>query len=826
MKKSIILMLTLVGAPALVSNTLADTPNPAVHNIVWDTTGVDSRDSMPLGNGDIGLNVWTEPNGDVVFYISKTDAWAHPIEKEMGLLKVGRVRLKLKPDVQLVHQTLQLRDGAVEIQAGARMTRLWVDANHPVVRVETSGTKPFTMQAVLEPMRPVADQGLPADTILEEQKDRVAWFFRNGDGAVPQLKHLTFGAILSGSGMTKLDRTTLHTKEPVLKAEISIHPLTTQSNTSEEWLAAAEQSASTAGDGDWAAHREWWRKFWDRSWICTNRAAKASLIPPNPHPLRSGEDQSGGNRFSGEIRNVQIPKDLTGSLALEAEVKPAPDGTGRIFDKLTPGQPNGFLLDLQPGNNLRLIVGSAQQTAKDVLPANEWSKVQVKVDAKGWQVLVNGKSVLSLPSQPGATDLGHMYALQRFVSACAGRGTYPIKFNGSIFTMDWHRQVKVDGVETTRVMSADARIWGGQYWFQNTRAMYWPMLQSGDFEMMLPLFRMYQGQLENNARLVRDYYGHDGAYFAETKPFWGGLDKVGPNDAPYFTKHYYTPILELSAMMLDYFAYTGDEKFAAQSLLPVAQAGLTFYDQHFKRANGKLVIEPANAVETYWKVRNPTPDLAGLRWVLRGMLALPENLTTPDQRARWQSLASALPELPVGNKNGTKVLLPAEAFDQPRNAENPELYAIYPFRLFGLGKDQLDLARTSFSNRRVKNNFCWHQDGIQAALVGDVEAAYRNVIAVLSRKEPQCRFPVFWEMGYDYVPDQDNGGNGLNALQLMLLQAEGDAIRLLPAWPKDQDVHFKLHAPRNTTVECVYQAGEIRKLVVTPASRSQDVIHP
>jgi len=60
----------------------------------------------------------------------------------------------------------------------------------------------------------------------------------------------------------------------------------------------------------------------------------------------------------------------------------------------------------------------------------------------------------------------------------------------------------------------------------------------------------------------------------------------------------------------------------------------------------------------------------------------------------------------------------------------------------------------------------------------------------------------------------------------MLLQADGDKIRLLPAWPKDGDVSFKLHAPKNTTVECVYRKGRIESLKVTPEARRKDVIMP
>ena len=45
------------------------------YHVIWDTPGKDPSDSMPTGNGDIGLNVWTDPAGDVLVYLGKTDSW-------------------------------------------------------------------------------------------------------------------------------------------------------------------------------------------------------------------------------------------------------------------------------------------------------------------------------------------------------------------------------------------------------------------------------------------------------------------------------------------------------------------------------------------------------------------------------------------------------------------------------------------------------------------------------------------------------------------------------------------------------------------------------
>lgn len=61
-------------------------------------------------------------------------------------------------------------------------------------------------------------------------------------------------------------------------------------------------------------------------------------------------------------------------------------------------------------------------------------------------------------------------------------------------------------------------------------------------------------------------------------------------------------------------------------------------------------------------------------------------------------------------------------------------------------------------------------------------------------------------------------------LQEMLMQTSENEIRLLPAWPEDWDVDFRLHAPENTIVEGSVRNGEIQDLNVTPEQRLADVI--
>jgi len=79
--------------------------------------------------------------------------------------------------------------------------------------------------------------------------------------------------------------------------------------------------------------------------------------------------------------------------------------------------------------------------------------------------------------------------------------------------------------------------------------------------------------------------------------------------------------------------------------------------------------------------------------------------------------------------------------------------------------------------------------------------------------------------GCDSIPDPNHGVNILTTLQAMLLQADGSRIYVLPAWPGNWDVAFKLHAPSNTTVEGVVKADKLENLKVTPEARAKDVVN-
>jgi len=419
------------------------------------------------------------------------------------------------------------------------------------------------------------------------------------------------------------------------------------------------------------------------------------------------------------------------------------------------------------------------------------------------------------------------YALQRFINASNGRGRYPIKFNGSIFTVPYG----------DRPGDGDYRQWGPGYWWQNTRLPYYSMCASGDFEQMEPLFRMYGRDLMPLFKYrTRLYLAHDGAFIPECIYFWGDVFTETYGWKPFaertdklqeggWHKWEWVSGLELVTLMLDRYEYTLDGKFLKETALPTAAEILTFFDRHYRTDEaGKLLMHPSQACETWWECTNPMPELSGLHSVTERLLSLPEKATKKTDRAFWAALKKKLPDLPTREAGGNVMLAPAEKFAKKSNVENPELYAVFPFRLVSFEKPNAALGLQAVRYRTDRGREGWRQDDLFMAYLGLADSAKEYIIDRARNKNKQSRFPAFWGPNYDWTPDQTHGGVLMKTLQAMVMQTEGKKIYLLPAWPGDWNVDFRLRAPYSTTVEGKYFNGEVKELKVTPQARRKDVV--
>ena len=421
-------------------------------------------------------------------------------------------------------------------------------------------------------------------------------------------------------------------------------------------------------------------------------------------------------------------------------------------------------------------------------------------------------------AERGALAPSQAYAAQRAAALAATGGVFPVKFNGSIFTV---APRFVNG----EPFNDDFRRWGGDYWWQNTRLPYHGMLARGDDDRMRSLFDFYFKAIRGCSVRAKEYYGAEGAYFPETMTTFAtysngdygwnreGLEK-GVVQCPWWQWEW-NQGPELIALLLDHWDHTGDERMLEERAIPTARAVLRYFDTRFTRdARGILVISPTQALETYWTgVVNDLPCVAGLREVTARLLALPARFGDAADRALWERMRASCPPLPL-TADGAR-LAPAEKFDPTRsNCENPELYAVWPF---WLPDDMLGIGRASFAARIEKMTHGWTQDGMQAARLGLADDAAANVRAKLGNTHQNFRYPTFWGPNFDWLPDQCHGSNLLTTVQEMLLQSRPDGtITLLPAWPKSWNARFRLYGAAGTRVTAEVRGGALVSLEVDP----------
>jgi hypothetical protein len=527
-----------------------------------------------------------------------------------------------------------------------------------------------------------------------------------------------------------------------------------------------------------------------------------------------------------------------------------------------------------PSKNFHLR--AVLRIAKDPT-VEEWEKQLSALDAKTkantkddqdrsadwWKEFWNRSHIVINPgknvSDP-AWETGRNYQLFRAMLAANRSGNMPTLFNGGPFIME---------------ATPNERQWGhAGFTAQNQRLVHWPMLKSGDADLLKVGLEFYRERHGLALAWAKHFWGIDGAVFHEDidlfgLPVYTTKDGSGHTD-PACLRYHYISGMEFALMMLQSASYFGTD---VRPYVPVADGMLRFFDQFYRKqhqkksgqeldANDRLVIYPGNAVESHIGTTNDAPTVAGLTALSDTLLALPSDIGSAEQRAFWKSFRAQLPPVPVHEWKGKRQIAPATSWESQRpdfNMELPHLYPVFPFRLYGVGLPDLDIARNAFHHGdtcsvKQKGHFCWYQAGIFAAGLGLTDIARDYTMAkflhprmgdpvegkdweqqkVMSpwelrwtRKDWELpRYPAFWDsMIFCGRPDMDHGGAAMVQLQEMLLQTPGDALHLFPAWPAEWDVDFKLHAPQKTVVEGVLRNGKLVSLKVTPESRAKDVVN-
>jgi len=736
------------------------------YDITWNTQSKNASESMPCGGGDIGMNVWVE-NGELFIYVARSGNF----DENNALMKTGRIRVKLSPNPfngANFQQQLHLQNGYVTVEGennGIKaIVKIWADVFHPVAHIDISSKQIINVEASYESWR-------YQDRIVKPREN----FANSWKWAAPKNNVYKKDVIdFSGNEVLFYHHNTIET---IFDATV------------------AQQGMESV---------------------------KNELYNPLKQ-LAFGGSFSGKNFIpAGNIEGVYVNTDFKAwNLKSKSTAKQ---------HSLSLYLHNAQTTDIQTWkhslDSLQQIV-SKDKTAfqKSQQWWNQfWSRSFIEVDP--------------LQKSKTAWEAGRNYQLFRYMLACNAKGEWPTKFNGGLLTVD---PVYTDKNELT----PDYRNWGGGlHTAQNQRLVYFPMIKAGDWDMMQSQLNFYFRILKNAELRTKVYWNHGGACFTEQMENYGLPDfaEYGQNRPEHFDKgleynawleYEWDTVFEFCLMMLEEGTYTGKD---ISDRIPFIISCLQFFDEHYQYlakqrgnkgldGNGQLVLYPGSGAETFKMATNSTSTIAALQTITKRLLALPEQYLTAEKKLKFESLLKRIPAISYGNYNGHTTIAPAKMWERVNNTESSQLYPVFPWGMYGVGKPGLDTALNTWNYDtlviKFRSHIGWKQDNIWAARLGLSSEAWR--LTSLKLQNSERRFPAFWGPGFDWVPDHNWGGSAMIGLQEMVMQTDNKRILLFPAWPKEMDVHFKLHAPYNTTVEAELKDGMIVSLIVLPEERKKDV---
>lgn len=739
------------------------------YNPIWKTQSNNSSESMPLGGGDIGLNVWVE-KGDLYFYFSRSGTF----DEHNTFLKLGRVKVTLTPnpfqDNEGFRQELVLKDGCIKIAHNNTKIKLWVDVYKPVIHLDLDSDSPLKMTASYE-----------------------SWRYKNRDSKGKANNANSYKWAPQGDIVTFKD------------------------------------SIAFENNGVNFYHR--------------NRAQTVFDVTVKQQKMELVKDQ-----MMNPLANLTFGGAMQG-------VGMKPDGT--YLDKYQDTDFKGFRLSsIKASKKQRLEIylntdqsanksswenGLKTQISDYKLKANKAEKNTVSWWHNFWQRSFIYVQKNHSTAQDSIYQMGQNYQLFRYMLGCNAYGKYPTKFNGGLFT--------VDPVFTNPALNftPDFRNWGGgTMTAQNQRLVYFPMVKSGDFDMMKSQLDYYVS-LQKNAELrSKVYWKHNGASFTEQ------LENYGlPNPAEYdwkrpadydpgmehnaWLEYEWDTVLEFCQMMLQ------QKEFAQEDIRkynPFIISCLRFFDEHYQYlaknrgiktldSNGHLILYPGSGGETYKMACNSNSTISALKVISERLLNLSSAELSKEDSEYLIGFQKRIPSLNFSTIENHKVLVPAKSWERVNNTEPTQLYSVFPWGIYGVGKPDLTTALNTWKYDsdaiKFRSYMGWKQDNIFAARLGLTDEA-----AQLNRKKmanSARRFPAFWGPGFDWVPDHNWGGSGMIGMQEMILQEANGKIELFAAWPKDWNVHFKLHASQNTTVEAELINGALKIIKVVPEERKKDIIN-
>ena len=502
-------------------------------NVIWNTPSRNSSESMPCGGGDIGMNIWVE-EGDILFYLSRSGTF----DENNCQLKQGRFRIRLFPspfkDAKDFRQELKLKDGYVEVSAGGTQIQLWADVYHPVVHVEITNAQPLRTEVSYENWR------YKERMIRKGEGQQCSYKWAPPKGAVTTADFVSLSSKRKLPGMTKKENLLLFYHRNPEQTVFDI--------------VVAQQGMENV---------------------------KSQMMNPLKHLTFGGYLFGDNLEYTGTTDNIYAGTDYRAWNFRSSKVSRKEQFCIVLHTEQT-ATVEQWEQDLQI--NLQRIAPQGKISSKIV--SQDKKQTRLWWNAFWQRSFIEPIGDTENKNDSDIKEITRNYTLFRYMLGCNAYGSVPTKFNGGLFTFDPCH------IDEKQAFTPDYRKWGGgTMTAQNQRLVYWPMLKSGDFDMMSSQFDFYNRMLKNAELRTQVYWQHNGACFCEQ------IENYGlPNPAEYgfkrpewfdkgveynaWLEYEWDTILEFCQMILETKNYANAD---ITPYLPLIESSLTFFDEHYRQ---------------------------------------------------------------------------------------------------------------------------------------------------------------------------------------------------------------------------------------------------
>jgi hypothetical protein len=334
--------------------------------------------------------------------------------------------------------------------------------------------------------------------------------------------------------------------------------------------------------------------------------------------------------------------------------------------------------------------------------------------------------------------------------------------------------------------------WNGDYHGNiNMQSLYWGLLPSNRLDLMEPYFRYYTDILPQCRRDTAEYFRMRGARLPHSSDT-SGYQIGSPDHLTLATSP--APSGWLAQLFWQYYEYTGDKQFLAETAYPMLRDVALFYSDYLvKESDGRYAIVPSIYFEVSndemgnWG-RNSSYDLAIFRMALENAVAAAGILGIDGElQAEWREKVEYLAPLPANKEN---VWLNWEGKELARDPWHYQCFPVYPAELASKyhGSEALRkqaVATWEYLKRMGRPGaWCGGMGTSTAVRMGDIEWAMQEA--------------KWWTGSANglvggwsaKVLQADHGPGMSRALSDMLVLSLGGVVRLFPGTPPEVPARF------------------------------------